>query len=288
MHLSTSIGRFLQTANSDICLSETLFNAAIEQKKKNEQQKLKSIFTKPKVVDGTDIIGTVTTSEENVDDMDVSPPEQEAVSTLVDTTTPQPTTTCQMVLDLINVDDNCVVFGDFNARLDNISGDRARTPSGTKLHQWCTDMNLNIWNAQLAFGQATFTSHQLSIIIDFVISRPVLVDAKLLIDPDLDLNSDHRLLTFSWLTMDVKAPPIKSSRTIWKLQRLQEKAVAKLYVEKFRFGTSQLTEDVTEAIQQSQLSLATLDNLTTQLECCIHQALTESVSISTPRPRHWK
>ena len=104
----------------------------------------------------------------------------------------------------------------------------------------------------------------------------------------LDLNSDHHLLTFSWLTMDVKAPPIKFSRTIWKLQRLQEKAVAKLYVEKFRFGTSQLTEDVTEAIQQSQLSLATLDNLTTQLELCIHQALTESVSISTPRPWHWR
>lgn len=94
-----------------------------------------------------------------------------------------------------------ILCGDSNARLGDLTGDSIRTPRGTDLVTFCEQQDLQVLNSSLSYGVSTFNTfrrgvvHQ-SIIDLFITNIPSwnIKSPSLVIDSDLSLGSDHRLM----------------------------------------------------------------------------------------------
>ncbi|KAG2190861.1 hypothetical protein INT47_011781, partial [Mucor saturninus] len=98
-----------------------------------------------------------------------------------------------------------ILCGDFNARLGPLIGDSITTPRGTDLATWCEQQDLLVLSTSLAHGISTFSTFRqnteqrsiidlfLTNIADWNFKHPSLV-----VESDLSLGSDHRLMTLSF------------------------------------------------------------------------------------------
>ncbi|KAK4520598.1 Pyrimidine nucleotide transporter, mitochondrial [Mucor velutinosus] len=160
-----------------------------------------------------------------------------------------------------NSSSSVICLGDFNTRLGSFTGDtRSTNPRSNYLLNWLTVHQANLWNRISTFGQPTFESNRGTSIIDFVISRPNIFSANplLSIESDINLNSDHHLVQFSFkLHQQPQLLPtstLAGSRRLWNLQRLEEKDVFELYRKNFFSNIFKLQQEVKHfmAFQQQQ------------------------------------
>ncbi|OAD80281.1 hypothetical protein PHYBLDRAFT_137829 [Phycomyces blakesleeanus NRRL 1555(-)] len=107
------------------------------------------------------------------------------------------------VLSSIPLTNDTIICGDFNSRLGSLTGDYATNTRGLALCQWLEEHALTVVNGQLSPCTPTFISfHQnveISSIIDLFITNMSFTNATLNIHTDLSLNSDHRLLSLSFI-----------------------------------------------------------------------------------------
>lgn len=130
-----------------------------------------------------------------------------------------------------------IFCGDFNARLGSLVGDHRQNARGTMLLLWMQTYGLTLWNAELAHGQPTFLTHNGTSIIDLFFSTNHPANSSLSIREDLSLDSDHKLVHFSF-TLDSSLPPsaLPSSnpRRLWNFKKLRDPENCKRYCEHFR------------------------------------------------------
>ncbi|KAK4521574.1 uncharacterized protein ATC70_007335 [Mucor velutinosus] len=98
-----------------------------------------------------------------------------------------------------------ILCGDFNARLGSLTGDAISNARGNALKPWFDEHCLSVLNASLAFGVTTYSSfrqqQELSSIIDLFLTNigdVALVNPQLVVESDLSLGSDHRLMSLTF------------------------------------------------------------------------------------------
>ncbi|CAO3613076.1 unnamed protein product [Mucor fragilis] len=108
-------------------------------------------------------------------------------------------------------------------------------------------------------------------IIDFVISRPTIYSANplLSIESDINLNSDHHLVQFSFQLQQqpqlLTSSTLAGNRRLWNLQHLKEKEVFDLYRTTFFSNIFKLQQEIKHFLafqQQQHPSLFTLSGST--------------------------
>ncbi|KAI8636193.1 Endonuclease/exonuclease/phosphatase, partial [Parasitella parasitica] len=152
-----------------------------------------------------------------------------------------PITNYQNVLSSVdfNTTSSVICLGDFNTRLGTYTGDtRSTSHRSNYLLNWLTIHQVNLWNRICTFGQPTFENNRGTSIIDFAVSpRSIFSDNPVLsIESDLNLNSDHHLVQFSFKLQhqpQLLSPTLTHTRRLWNLQRLNEKEIYDLYRKTF-------------------------------------------------------
>jgi hypothetical protein len=201
-----------------------------------------------------------------------------------------------------------IICGDFNARLGDLTGDNITNPRGTALKPWIEESGLQVLNASLTYGIATFCTFrqntELSSIIDqFLSNIPSwnMVSPSLVVASGLSLGSDHRLLTLSFdydsflgscgSHLGSGGNGIGSSgadsglapRRLWNLSRLQEKDPLNLFQCKFRSFVVPLASKLSSLVASTTpRNQPDIDGLNTSLKDCLYQALDESIGAKSP------
>lgn len=194
-------------------------------------------------------------------------------------------------LDNLPIDDHTFVFGDFNTRLGNITGDHRINTRARPFNQWITRHNLTNWNARLAYGKFTYRQNSWHSIIDYVISSSRhIANASLKIFDQVSLSSDHHVCRFRFipLTPIPMLDPANAIRQHWKLQRLEEREVKELYITQFESKASEIMIDMEELATQERVDTQALESIGSRIEESIHTALDNSVTRGEMRPKHWR
>ncbi|KAG1424190.1 hypothetical protein G6F58_002501 [Rhizopus delemar] len=127
-----------------------------------------------------------------------------------------------------------ILCGDFNARLGIHTGDHFTNSRGNLLTSWIQQNNIIIWNQSLAYGQLTYLSHRGSSIIDLFMSNTELIEPSMTIHHDLSLDSNHKLVSFSFQATADVSRLTRHPRYTWHLGKLRDPNKCKTYVERFR------------------------------------------------------
>ena len=119
-----------------------------------------------------------------------------------------PPLSCDKVLSVLRslpLTRDTILCGDFNARLGTLTGDAIRNSRGVALTPWIEESNMSVLNATLAHGVKTFLTFRNQLeqgsIIDLImtnIGESALVNPQLVVESDLSLGSDHRLMALSF------------------------------------------------------------------------------------------
>ena len=175
--------------------------------------------------------------------------------------------------------------------MGELVGDAREGTRTRALQAWISTYDLNLWNAELAFGKPTFRGSQGSSIIDFFLSRRAqFQDPHMCIRDDLSLSSDHHLCELSFVHVNIpRLPAATAGRRTWKLQRLSDPDVCSLYIQRFTEETGPLLGE----IQQTQVDdpssrPAVIEDFARRLNEAIYKALDDSVTRSQSRPKSWK
>ncbi|KAG1138775.1 hypothetical protein G6F37_013269 [Rhizopus arrhizus] len=86
----------------------------------------------------------------------------------------------------------------------------------------------------LAFGQPTYLSHRGSSIIDLFMSNTELIEPSMTIHHDLSLDSNHKLVSFSFQATADVSRLTRHPQYTWHLGKLRDPNKCKTYVERFR------------------------------------------------------
>jgi hypothetical protein len=199
---------------------------------------------------------------------------------------------CLNVLSQIPRTANTIICGDFNARMGEWTGDRIWNPRGRPLQRWLERHSLTVLNRQLAFGVPTLLKQQangtFSSLVDLFQCTGPLTDARMTVWLDHSLSSDHKMvqLTFQFDYTSATLIPKPVGRT-WILSRLNEEDVEKLYVARFEYRAEPLLLPL-QTLVEATTRRTDIDDLTTQLNQCIYDALDAALGTKPARRKHWK
>ncbi|KAG2190955.1 hypothetical protein INT47_005772, partial [Mucor saturninus] len=184
---------------------------------------------------------------------------------------------------------NIILLGDFNARLGNITGEKNNTNNSRSIpfFNFITHHGLTIQNIDLAYGKHTFINNSGSSIIDFFITSndDLTVAPYMEIRDDLHLNSDHKLVYFSF-THDFNPPTasIPHPRQLWNIHKFRASNKKRHIrpIQKYRRCISSPLQSLHEKLGPFIMQdLSELTNI-------IYNALDQSVGRKEPRDRNWK
>ena len=192
-----------------------------------------------------------------------------------------------------------IICGDFNARMGSLTGDSRTTPRGVRLQTLCEQRSLEVLNASLAYGVATFSTFRQeaehSSIIDLFltnISSWNMTHLSLTVETDLSLGSDHRLMTLSFDYV----PPLGSGgnsdgtlapRRLWNLSRLSELEPLALFRSKFASLVSGLSASLASLVTDPPPTRPDIDALNAALNECFYVALDGSIGAKVSGPGRW-
>ena len=205
------------------------------------------------------------------------------------------TAACAALLDQLIIDEHTIILGDLNARSKTTTGDHSNNKRGTEvLEPWLIHDGLHVWNGSLTRGEPTFRTASGSSIIDLFISREEAIEAPTMdIFDSCSLDSHHHLcaLAFSPINPWPSLPTPNSPRQNWKLQRLNDTDVSRLYGIHFDRNTdsilSQLELILTESAQMIP-NHSLIEQLGHDVSAAIYDALDHSVTRAKARPKSWK
>lgn len=166
-----------------------------------------------------------------------------------------------------------IICGDFNARLGPFTGDSSTNNRGKIFQYWLDTNNLILWNNRLTFGQPTFMAHNRQSIIDYFISTSELFSPSLTIYHDLSLDSDHKLLTFSFLTHTPNAQSYTNQRLMWNINRLKNPKVELKYRQLFESELQNLDNQSVTTIDSNTTAYEHIEYLSEGLVSAIYSAL---------------
>ncbi|CEP10254.1 hypothetical protein, partial, partial [Parasitella parasitica] len=160
-------------------------------------------------------------------------------------------------LSSLPLDRDTILCGDFNARMGPLTGDTVANPRGNALRPWLDEHCFQVLNASLAFGIHTFSTfrrqQEMSSIIDLFLTNigdSGIKDPRLVVESDLSLGSDHRLLL---LTFEYVAPPADlvtsgdsgmAPRRQWRLSKLAKSKPLGLFRTLFRSYIAPLVDEL--------------------------------------------
>lgn len=137
------------------------------------------------------------------------------------------------ILSSLPLTRDTIFCGDFNARMGSITGDSITITRGVALKPWLDEYSFSVLNAQLAYGINTLSAfrrqQECKSIIDLFLTNvgeSAMLNAQLVVESDLSLGSDHRLmsLTFEYVppVADTAVPGDSglAPRRQWKLSKL--------------------------------------------------------------------
>ncbi|KAG2192063.1 hypothetical protein INT47_006506 [Mucor saturninus] len=212
-------------------------------------------------------------------------------------------------LRFIPLGSDTILCGDFNARLGPLIGDSITTPRGTDLATWCEQQDLLVLNTSLAHGVSTFSTfrqntEQRSIIDLFLTNIPDwnFKHPSLVVESDLSLGSDHRLMTLSFeYDSALRSGGSRSGgdgsggsdtiapRRLWNLSRLGEDGPKALFQSKFVSLVAPLVDSLTDLVSNPPLVCPDIDGLNQNLNDRLYQALDSSVGVKKPNSgKKWK
>ncbi|KAK4510880.1 uncharacterized protein ATC70_004662 [Mucor velutinosus] len=206
------------------------------------------------------------------------------------------------LLRSLPVTSDTILCGDFNARFGSLLGDTNANPRGTSLLPWLEESSLSILNESLAFGTPTFTTfrrqQEVHSIIDLFltnIGEAALLHPQLVVESDLSLGSDHRLMV---LTFEYVPPPDDTlgsgnsgglaPRRQWKLSKLRKKRPLGLLRESFRSSVAPLVGSLSGLVSAPPGVCPDIDALNDSLNQCLYESLDSSIGVKSGRPGHWK
>jgi hypothetical protein len=195
-----------------------------------------------------------------------------------------------------------ILCGDFNARLGSLTGDATVNARGNALKPWLDEYCFSVLNESLAFGVKTYSSfrrqQEVSSIIDLFltnIGEAALVNPQLVVESDLSLGSDHRLMC---LTFEYVPPPDDTvslgdsglaPRRQWKLSKLTKEQPLGLLRESFRSSVAPLVGTLSALVSGSPGGVRPdIDTLNDSLNQCLYESLDSSLGTKSGRPGHWK
>ncbi|KAL0137289.1 hypothetical protein V8B55DRAFT_1316505, partial [Mucor lusitanicus] len=160
---------------------------------------------------------------------------------------------------------------------------------------------MSILNESLAYGTPTFTTfrrqQEVSSVIDLFLSNigeSAFLDAQLVIESDLSLSSDHRLMV---LTFGYVPPPDDTAgsgntglapRRQWKLSKLQKEVPLRTLREAFRSSVAPLIDTLTEMVSTPPTACPDIDTLNDSLNQCLYDSMDSAIGVKSSRPGHWK
>ncbi|KAI9358865.1 hypothetical protein BD770DRAFT_320632, partial [Pilaira anomala] len=210
------------------------------------------------------------------------------------------------ILESIPLLPNTFICGDLNARMGELLGDTAPNPRGTKLIPWCQDRQLTILNQVLSHSQPTYYGRvrivdnkpvQVTSIIDLFITNITthsLLNPSILIEHDLSLCSDHKLMTLSFkidsslVDNDNSVPSCMAPRRLWNLSRLSKPDTLQRYRSSFSDMVSPLQSQLSDLVTSPPVTCPPIDELNDTLNDCIYKSLDASVGGKVSRPKLWK
>ncbi|KAG2216593.1 hypothetical protein INT45_001981, partial [Circinella minor] len=200
---------------------------------------------------------------------------------------------CNELLDQINIDNNTIIFGDINARSKILTGDHQNNSRGLHvLELWSLSNGLHIWNGSIARGQPTFRTNAGHSIIDLFISREcAIIDPIMNIHDMTSLKTHHHLCSLSFTpTSPWQQLPIpNATRQHWKLQRLTDPDVKKLYLTQFEKNIRS-TNNQLDNLKGGSIVIpnnATIEQIGYNLVSAIYDALDHTDSREEAY-RHWR
>ncbi|KAK4513318.1 uncharacterized protein ATC70_007223 [Mucor velutinosus] len=186
------------------------------------------------------------------------------------------------LLRSLPVTSDTILCGDFNARFGSLLGDTNANPRGTSLLPWLEESSFSILNESLAFGTPTFTTfrrqQEVHSIIDLFltnIGEAALLHPQLVVESDLSLGSDHRLMV---LTFERQ----------WKLSKLRKKRPLGLLRESFRTSVAPLVGSLSGLVSAPPGVCPDIDAINDSLNQCLYESLDSSIGVKSGRPGHWK
>jgi hypothetical protein len=198
-------------------------------------------------------------------------------------------TTVEGILHSLTIDNHTIFLGDFNVRLGPITGDTRTNIRHEIFTNWYETNNLHLWNITEAYKQPTYQSTNGCSIIDFILTQPAQLpvhDFK--IHDDESFGSDHLLVTSTILLPSPPTPlPLPNqTRRHWKLKRLEEIDVYKLYIETFEQQSQSIIQTITDI--HTLQSYTQIEKIGKQINDAIYFSLDNSVTKTEIRPKHWK
>ncbi|KAG2222789.1 hypothetical protein INT45_011599, partial [Circinella minor] len=191
----------------------------------------------------------------------------------------------------LSVDLYTIFLGDLNSRLGSFTGDTRTNNRNHALSTWISTNDLTLWNAELAFGEPTYSvvknnGHLYQSIIDFFISmQDHVLDPRMKIHTGLGL-SDHHLCELSFVPVKLsQLPAATAPRRTWRLQRLKDPEVLERYTDRIREAIGPLKEDIQNTLQDNDLqpSADVVEVHVTRLNELIYDTLDKSVGRTCPQ-----
>ncbi|KAK4509922.1 Ubiquitin-conjugating enzyme E2 15 [Mucor velutinosus] len=188
------------------------------------------------------------------------------------------------LLRSLPVTSDTILCGDFNARFGSLLGD--------------TNANPRVFS----IGTPTFTTfrrqQEVHSIIDLFltnIGEAALLHPQLVVESDLSLGSDHRLMV---LTFEYVPPPDDTlgsgssgglaPRRQWKLSKLRKKRPLGLLRESFRTSVAPLVGSLSGLVSAPPGVCPDIDAINDSLNQCLYESLDSSIGVKSGRPGHWK
>jgi hypothetical protein len=197
------------------------------------------------------------------------------------------------VLNSIPLMTDTILCGDFNARLGPAIGDHATTTRGRMLQAWLDDHQLAVWNTDLAYGLATYSTFRNGqtheSIIDLFMSNFTPSEASMTVFSDLSLGSDHRLLSATVsLPLQTATDTPLAHRRLWNLSRLLEEGRHDHFVDLFTHYATPLRDRLSQLILCPPSSRSPIDQFADELYELIYSTLSQALGDKLLRPKHWK
>lgn len=182
-----------------------------------------------------------------------------------------------------------IYCGDFNARIGTMVGDHRTSSRGRLLRTWLLESGLDLKNADLAYGKATYWRNSKSSIIDWFVSSGSFINPSMTVRDDLSLDSDHKIIHFTF-TLD--SPPNTSAnspqRKIWRLSRLKNSNIQEQYAQRFASNIQALRQKLAILLTIEDIQTSQIDDLSDELYEAIYEALDTSVGPKATPPKEAK
>ncbi|KAG2211145.1 hypothetical protein INT45_008179 [Circinella minor] len=162
-----------------------------------------------------------------------------------------------------------IICGDINARNKQLLGDKKDTNRGLYLNNFMIENGFQCLNSTYAY--------------DLFLCNEPLDQVSMQVHNEAGLDSDHRPVSITFvLPSNVPTiPPQNHPRRLWKLGKLTDQDKLEQYKNLCQINIEPIHNQITDFLDDNNIQ-PDLDQLTADLNFCIHNALDNSVGISHP------